>query len=595
MTLCFQPRRGLAPLAAVMLLALATPVYAQSAAVMYERALGRERAARAERDPAVASLRAIAQSYESLVRKYPASGYADNSLWQAAGVMELAYARSGAADDRARAERYLTWLRREYPRSSLVKDVPSRLAALTKAAPAVTSGPATPPPATSKPVSSAVPNTSTQTGTPAVIRSVTHSALPRGDRIVIELSKEVDYLGNRVDGPDRVFFDFSHAIAASSLSERASKMNAGLVSGLRFGRHANGTTRVVLELTGSPRYSSYPLYNPFRVIIDVESSGPQPPPAADAPAVTGAKPTTTQQAPPPQPSSGNAAADHERPVRETPKPVPPPIAVNSTAPPVSSPPPSTPPPPSPAPAATTAKGDYSLARQLGLGVSRIVIDPGHGGHDPGARANGLNEADLVLDIAQRVATLLREQRGVEVVLTRDKNVFIPLEERTAIANRAGPADLFVSIHANASRSTAASGIETYVLNFASNPAAEEVAARENSTSGRAMGTLPELIQAIALNNKLQESRELATMVQTSLIRSLRTQTNNVRDLGVKQAPFVVLIGAQMPSVLVEVSFLTNRAEANQLKQPAYRQRIAQALHDAIIKYQASLRRITTDQ
>ena len=207
----------------------------------------------------------------------------------------------------------------------------------------------------------------------------------------------------------------------------------------------------------------------------------------------------------------------------------------------------------------------------------------------------LDEADLVLDIAQRVATLLREQRGIDVVLTRDTNVFIPLEERTAIANRAGPADLFVSIHANASRNTAASGIETYVLNFASNPAAEEVAARENATSGRSMGTLPELIQAIALNNKLQESRELATMVQTSLIRSLRTQTNNVRDLGVKQAPFVVLIGAQMPSVLVEVSFLTNRAEANQLKQAAYRQRIAQALHDAIIKYQASLRRITTDQ
>ena len=590
----FQSRRGLAFLAAVWMLVLAAPAYAQSASVMYERAQARERAARSDRDASAASLRAIAQSYESLVRKHPASGYADNSLWQAAGVMELAFARSGAADDRLRAERYLTWLRREYPRSSFVKEVPTRLAALSAATP---SPPAeTPAPAASR---RPVPSVTTAPSGPAVIRAVTHSSLPRGDRLVIELSKEVDYLGNRVEGPDRVFFDFSQAIAASSLTERASKIAGGLITGLRFGRHANGTTRVVLELAGSPRYSSYALYNPFRVIIDVESSGPPPPAADAAPEVTANKPPpATQQTPR---SSPGTSGDRERPARETAKPVPPPIPANATALPVANTttiegppaPPPAPAPPTPAPAATTAKGDYSLARQLGLGVSRIVIDPGHGGHDPGARANGLNEADLVLDIAQRVATLLREQRGIDVVLTRDKNVFIPLEERTAIANRVG-ADLFVSIHANASRSTAASGVETYVLNFASNPAAEEVAARENATSGRSMGTLPELIQAIALNNKLQESRELATMVQTSLVRSLRTQTTSVRDLGVKQAPFVVLIGAQMPSVLAEVSFLTNRAEASQLKQPAYRQRIAQALHDAIMKYQASLRRITTN-
>lgn len=587
MTLCFQPRRGLAPLAAVMLLALAAPVYAQSAAVMYERALGRERAARAERDPAVTSLRAIAQSYESLVRKYPASGYADNSLWQAAGVMELAYARSGAADDRARAERYLTWLRREYPRSSLVKDVPSRLAALTKAAPAVTSGPATPPPATSKPGSSAVTNTSTQTGTPAVIRSVTHSALPRGDRIVIELSKEVDYLGNRVDGPDRVFFDFSHAIAASSLSERASKINAGLVSGLRFGRHANGTTRVVLELTGSPRYSSYPLYNPFRVIIDVESSGPPPPPAGDAPPVAAAKPNATT---PPQvsaqPSNGTATADNERPVRETPKPVPPSIPVNSTAPPVSSPPPATPPPPSPAPAATTAKGDYSLARQLGLGVSRIVIDPGHGGHDPGARANGLNEADLVLDIAQRVATLLREQRGVEVVLTRDKNVFIPLEERTAIANRAGPADLFVSIHANASRSHGARGSEVYFLSHeASDEETRRLALAEGGLGASAgleagSSSVALILWDMAQAEHLEESSALATRLHEELAGATNSQAR-----GVKQAPFRVLVGAAMPAVLVEVGFISNAEEERLLTSDEYQQKVVAALVRGLSRYQ----------
>jgi N-acetylmuramoyl-L-alanine amidase len=244
------------------------------------------------------------------------------------------------------------------------------------------------------------------------------------------------------------------------------------------------------------------------------------------------------------------------------------------------------------PPALTRGGDYSLARQLGLGVQRIVIDAGHGGHDPGAQGNGLVEKDLVLDVALRLQTLLQEQPGVEVVLTRDSDVFIPLEERTAIANRAG-ADLFLSIHANASTRKDARGLETYFLNFATNPEAEAVAARENATSSQSMGHLPEIVKAITLNNKLAESRELATMVQTQMMRKLKPQNANLRDLGVKQAPFVVLIGAQMPSVLAEISFLTNRGEASLLKQAAYKNRIAQALCDAILKYQTSLKKVTT--
>ena len=220
-----------------------------------------------------------------------------------------------------------------------------------------------------------------------------------------------------------------------------------------------------------------------------------------------------------------------------------------------------------------------------------MIDAGHGGHDPGASANGLNESELVLDVAHRLRKLLTARPGFDVVLTRQTDEFIPLEERTAIANREG-ADLFLSIHANASRQTAARGVETYILNFATNPAAEEVAARENATSAQAMGTLPAILKAIALNNKLAESRELATILQTSLVRKLRVQNKGLRDLGVKQAPFVVLIGAQMPSVLAEISFLTNKSEAALLKQQAYRQQIAQALCDAILKYQASLKKVT---
>jgi N-acetylmuramoyl-L-alanine amidase len=220
-----------------------------------------------------------------------------------------------------------------------------------------------------------------------------------------------------------------------------------------------------------------------------------------------------------------------------------------------------------------------------------VIDAGHGGHDPGAQANGIDEAELVLDVALRLEALLKAQPGLDVVLTRRTDEFIPLQERTAIANREG-ADLFLSIHANAAVDPQLRGIETYFLNFASNPTAETVAARENATSARTMGNLPELVKAIALNNKVAESREFAAMVQTSMTQELADKNKTVRDLGVKQAPFVVLIGAVMPSVLAEISFVTNRGEATFLKQASYRQGIAQALFDAITKYQASLKRST---
>jgi N-acetylmuramoyl-L-alanine amidase len=317
---------------------------------------------------------------------------------------------------------------------------------------------------------------------------------------------------------------------------------------MRVGRHDGRVTRVVLELKGNPRYSVFPLYDPFRLVVDIESDSIEPLPVETVPA-------------------GGEAVVAALPV-------------------------SGPTPPPPAPPSATSQGGYSLARQLGLGVARIVIDAGHGGHDPGAQANGITEAELTLDIARRVEKILKEKPGFEVVLTRSTNQYIPLEERTAIANREA-ADLFLSIHANASRRTTTRGVETYVLNFATNPEAEAVAARENASSAQTMGTLPAILNAIAANNKKDESRELATIVQTNLVRKLRARDAAVKDLGVKQAPFVVLIGAQMPSVLAEISFITNRADASLLKQDGYRDRIAEALADAIVKYQASLKKVTT--
>jgi N-acetylmuramoyl-L-alanine amidase len=232
----------------------------------------------------------------------------------------------------------------------------------------------------------------------------------------------------------------------------------------------------------------------------------------------------------------------------------------------------------------------SIARQLGLGVSRIVIDAGHGGHDPGAKGKGVTEAELVLDVALRVEKLLSAIPGVEVILTRRDDAFIPLQERTAIANREG-ADLFLSIHANASPNAQARGIETYFLNFANNLSAAAVAARENAASGQAMAALPDFVKAIALNNKLDESRDFATQVQRSMMDKLRGTNKTVRDLGVKQAPFVVLIGAAMPSVLAEISFVTNPQEAKLLKSNAYRQKIADALVSAVQRYQTSLKKV----
>jgi N-acetylmuramoyl-L-alanine amidase len=230
---------------------------------------------------------------------------------------------------------------------------------------------------------------------------------------------------------------------------------------------------------------------------------------------------------------------------------------------------------------------FSMARQLGLGASRIIIDPGHGGHDPGAGSSTLFEATLVLDVALRLEKLL-QAAGSDVVMTRRTDEYIPLEERTAIANRA-QGDLFLSIHANASRNRTARGVESYVLNFATTPDAEAVAARENASTGRTMSSLTEIVKAITLNTKLDESKNLARIVQRHLVDSLQGVNQAVRDHGVKQAPFVVLIGASMPSVLVEISFITNRDELRLLKTGAYRQKIAEGLFDAVRGYQKSLK------
>ncbi|MBZ5647142.1 MAG: N-acetylmuramoyl-L-alanine amidase [Acidobacteriia bacterium] len=236
----------------------------------------------------------------------------------------------------------------------------------------------------------------------------------------------------------------------------------------------------------------------------------------------------------------------------------------------------------------TANGERSLIRALGLKIGRIVVDAGHGGHDTGTIGpKGLEEKDLVLDVALRLGKLLENRMGADVVYTRDDDTFVPLETRTAIANKE-EADLFISIHANSSRDASARGVETYYLNFTSSADALEVAARENAVSEKSIHELQDLVKKIALKEKIEESREFASDVQKSLATGLSSKNSNMRNRGVKKAPFIVLIGANMPSILAEISFVSNPNDEKKLMTPDWRQKIAESLYRGMAKYVSGL-------
>lgn len=602
-------RRIAALVPLVALLGGASPAWAQTAQVRYERALEREGPVRArlersldptaaERTATLREVTRLVTAYEAIVRRFPRSGYSDNALWQGAGLAEAAYRRFARADDHTRAITLYGWLIREYPSSPYVRRARAQVAGLEQAksveaalprAPAASPEPAPPAGGILVPtLTSAAPDTApsmSSVNSRALLSSIQRAVLPNTVRVTLQLDREVPYHEERISDPDRVFFDLRNAQLAPELADTTLTYPDDIVRQVRTGRHPNGTVRVVMDLDGVSRHSVFTLYNPFRLVIDFERSVAVP---ARQATVTVPERTTSGPA---SDASGVAADPAPVPAATVPAP---PVATRADTPaPASLPVPAVAEPPAaPAQPASNAAGGYSLSRQLGLSVSRIVIDPGHGGRDPGSMAHGIREADLTLDVALRLEALLQKEPGIEVVLTRRTNAYVPLEERTAIANRES-ADLFLSIHANASRNVAARGVETYYLSFASSPDAEAVAARENSASERAMHNLPDIIKAIALNNKLDESKDLAAMVQETMVTRLRRANRNLRNLGVKKAPFVVLIGAGMPSVLAEMSFLTNRQEAQLLKTAGYKQRIAEALHEAVMRYRRSLKRQST--
>lgn len=231
---------------------------------------------------------------------------------------------------------------------------------------------------------------------------------------------------------------------------------------------------------------------------------------------------------------------------------------------------------------------YSLARQLGLGIQKIVIDPGHGGKDPGCIGRrGVQEKDVVLDVCHRLKKLIESKKGLEVVLTRESDIFIPLEERTVIANQKR-ADIFISVHANSFPSSQRSGVETFYLNFTQDPSVIKTAARENATSTKNIGEMMDIIKKIVQNSKIVESKELAQKIQTNLCQSLSQEYNGAENLGVKGGPFWVLIGGQMPSILIEISHLSNPMEEKRLNTESYRQKVAEGIFRGIIDYINSL-------
>jgi N-acetylmuramoyl-L-alanine amidase len=453
----------------------------------------------------------------------------------------------------------------------------------------------------------AVPVLFAQTAsTPLRVTGIRHWQLGEVTRIAVEVSGSFDFRTDHLHNPERVYFDILNA--HPKLETRPS-IAAGdtLLKKIRVAETTPGTTRIVLDLADGVEAATSQLINPNRLMIELRigaaPAAPPPDPVTPPPSLPRPKPTSVPSAPLSKPpvSAGTAPPATPElvakvvPVKADPAPPMPPLLAKVESP-TLTPPPAALPLAAPAPVATavplekpksaklTSDGESSLIRTLGLKINRVVLDPGHGGHDEGTMGpKGLLEKDLVLDVAQRLGKLIEQRMGAEVIFTRTDDTFIPLEGRTALANEK-MADLFLSIHANSSPARGVTGIETYYLNFTDSQDSLAVAARENASAQKTVFELHDLIQKITLHDKAEESREFANRIQTSLQALSARSFPGEKNRGVRKAPFVVLIGAQMPSVLAEIGFLSNAREESLLKRSDYRQKIAEALFKGLSRY-----------
>ncbi len=419
-------------------------------------------------------------------------------------------------------------------------------------------------------------------------------------RIVIETVGEYHFTSDAVVNPPRIYFDLAGLKPPSSVHRGMQIIPVGdhLLKQIRVAEVVPGTTRIVLDVLSSVDIVSSQLVNPDRLIIEIRPKD-TPPVITQSlrHSLTGAQrvnlssPFETDKDLPP-PVIRPVVASVEKPVL---KPVDPPPVLPPT---ITPPPLTTTVTPTNPPRVVTAvparppdsdsSADPSLVRVLGLKLGRVVIDAGHGGKDTGTIGpNGLLEKDLVLDVALRLGRLITKQLGAEVVYTRSDDTFIPLGERTAIANRA-KADLFISVHANSSSDQSATGVETYYFNLHGDKKATDVAMRENATDENAISDLNDLLKKAVLQTKLEESKEFAQKVQDALTVQSIKLNSNAHDRGVRKAPFVVLIGASMPSILAEIGFVSNPHDEKLLKRNDQREKIAEALLKGVTEYANTL-------
>ncbi len=520
-------------------------------------------------------------AYQFLLHEYPASRFRDDALFTIAQIQQNDLQHQDLAE-----KSYLEFVKR-YPRSARAEQAREALAAIAAAREQERAAS----------VRGETPAARQQrrdaAGRTPQLTNIRHWNAENYTRIVIDVEDTVKYQGARISNPDRIYFDIHKARLSSTLAGKTLEVQNGFLKTIRVAQNQAGVVRLVLEVDKVKDYSIFLLPNPYRLVVDIFGEGLS---LAKSTKPADSGPTTTKQ----EKSEPERSVTAEKTASPTAKPEKSSAARGETRGEESSRGASKTgesakltPPPVPQP---TRDGQLNLSRALGLKIGRIVIDAGHGGHDTGTIGpSGLMEKDLCLDVARRLGNLIKERLpGTEVVYTRDDDTFVPLEDRAPLANQVR-ADLFLSIHANSSRDRNVRGVETYYLNFASSDEALEVAARENAHSQSSVYELQDIIKKIARNEKIEESRELAAEIQESLAKRLKRVSKATKNRGVKKAPFVVLIGANMPAVLAEVSFLSNPADESMMKKGEHRQRLAEGLFQGLQSYASNMNALSLNQ
>ena len=572
---------------------------------------------------------AAVDSYGFLIREYPASKYVQDAMLR---VAQLQKAQLG---DSAAAAQSFQDFQKKFPRSTHKREVQEALAELALMRSAEAGDLATKNGAPAKsPAAVSVAAPKSEAAEPQVRKStsggesaksvevprvqrIKTSMAPDSTEVLIELEDSVQYVSGRIANPDRIYFDLHAARLSPSVARGNVQVSGNLLTKVRVAQNQAGVVRVVLDVDGVQDYAASLLKKPTRLVIELYGTnrGAKPEPMETAKtngrAKTSPKDNSDDSAPVVRTAkTGSAVDDAGTRSAAAGKPATTTVVTEVAPAPVSSPAAAMPEPsagkltraktskgstkpdlvqPVATPPQPTRDGQSTLTRTLGLKIGRIVIDAGHGGHDTGTIGpTGLMEKDLCLDVALRLGKIIQQKLpGADIVYTRSDDTFIPLEERTHIANEA-KADLFISIHANSSPDHGARGVETYYLNLRGSPEAMAVAARENAVSQESIHDLEDVVKRITRTEKIDESKELAEDVQDSLSRRIQKTARPVKNRGVRKAPFVVLIGADMPSILTEISFLSNPSDEQLLKKPEHRQRVAEGLYQGVAAYLESL-------